>query len=237
MDQLGNLFDAFYTRFVLRDFFGKIIPGFLLLSTVALCLRSAAELLDDAKTLPVTLWIVILGASWIAGFAVQGLGDRHDPIFHRPEDLDNRLADLREMMFHQVGTDYERWRWERFVVIKEACGNGYLALLVSGVALLVRFAVFTLQEAWRGTPVWGTLRDYLVPALPALVLVIGAIAYLKYMHAVSRDRQNTWVIQALKAHGAEWKQRLQGLQAAGVVTADEVNKLEQSVAKLSQPNS
>ena len=39
-DDLRNLFDAFYDRLVLRDFFGKIVPGFVLLLTVSASLTS-----------------------------------------------------------------------------------------------------------------------------------------------------------------------------------------------------
>jgi hypothetical protein len=51
MSELSNLFNALYSQFVLRDFFGKITPGFLLIISIAISLTSPRETNEYLKSM------------------------------------------------------------------------------------------------------------------------------------------------------------------------------------------
>ena len=75
-----NLVDALYSRFLLRDFFGKIVPGLLLLFTLGIVFVSPEDCApgtcrDIIMALPLGVWVAIFGAAWIAAIAVQSFGE------------------------------------------------------------------------------------------------------------------------------------------------------------------
>src|SRR4030042_2781472 len=75
MSDLSNLFSAFYSQFVLRDFFGKIIPGFLLILSIAVSLTSSKETDKYLEAMSGWMWLMTGGVSWIGGFLVQSFGE------------------------------------------------------------------------------------------------------------------------------------------------------------------
>jgi len=70
---MSDLFDSFYTKFILRDLFGKIIPGYILLiCIIGTCLPKQNFFL--LQSMSVGLWILSLGIAWLLGLAIQGIG-------------------------------------------------------------------------------------------------------------------------------------------------------------------
>ena len=82
-----NLFDSFYTHFLLRDFIGKILPGALVVFAFAYTVPSFRHFVEDGlsgkspslictvREIPFVVWLFLGGAFWTAGVAVQRLGD------------------------------------------------------------------------------------------------------------------------------------------------------------------
>ena len=76
MDKLGDIFNAFYTQFILRDVLGKIMPGLILVLVISTgFFNKPSEIIKCLSNLSLMLWLVILGAAWLAGLAVQSFGE------------------------------------------------------------------------------------------------------------------------------------------------------------------
>ena len=138
MSDLSNLFSAFYSQFVLRDFFGKIIPGFLLILSIAVSLTSLKETDKYLESMSGWMWLMTGGVSWIGGFLVQSFGEacgffRAFPKNSTPKESFRKLIRFSSSLQLK---DHERRTLERFVVIKEACGNSYIAISIASLILL-----------------------------------------------------------------------------------------------------
>ena len=201
MGQTRNFFEVFYFQFILRDLFGKIVPGFALLLAVAFSF-SPSKALAAYNELSVGIWIVLLSASWTIGHALQAFGESRGWILNRPKHVHVNIALIREMIFFQIATMEEKWTYERLRSIKEACGNGYLALSLS----VLLFAICSLIRALQNN---STLHvDDILLAVITAILAGGAIWYMRHVHRTHSDRQNVWIEESLKFHRSEWLVRL-----------------------------
>ena len=181
-----NLVDALYSRFLLRDVFGKIIPGLALLLTLGIVLISP----DDCKPetcrdiimrLPFGVWIAIFGAAWIVAFAVQSIGEWTKLIRYYPKTYKEDQEWYRLTARFRTHDDYNihNQQYERIVVIKEACGNAYVSLLLSA-------AIWLLDRLWVN---WDTLQvsvqtgfEELIDHIVIVIVVVGVIVFLRRMH-------------------------------------------------------
>ncbi len=220
-------FAALYNRYILRDFLGKIIPGAIAIAALYMGARGLVEAKALVTTLPLGGWIAAIGASWVAGFAVQSLGEFFHLIAYYPKpyifpcgrpqriwgnirdeiSLANNAQEIRTQLKDVVFGSEDQWNdfWfgvqrasdergreivERTVIIKEACGN-------SGISLLLAFCVFVVVQ-------WPTLYfnkmatwlDILSLGLPALLLI--------RMHRVHVREQRDRTVQIISSNG--WKQ-------------------------------
>ena len=144
---LARLFDSFYNRFILRDVFGKIVPGFILIVGILILLEPSPSICSKIKICPVAeigylifskansislLAIVLfsLGIGWLAGFAIQRLGEILGVLIEpRNGTEEQEWLDLMIKFDRNTRTrEWERNLRERLVVIKEACGNSSVAL-------------------------------------------------------------------------------------------------------------
>lgn len=207
-----NIFDSFYTRFVLRDFFGKIVPGGILLSAIAVSVMSPASVIKYIASMSFWAWIVALGVSWLTAFAIQSFAEKPLPKKLLPKGCDFSLIryyprgrnqkesyDLR-FYFHQKASPDEKRQAERFVVIKEACGNGYVAIAISLVLVMV--------DAIRDK---DSVLSFVAPApsnlwvvVPVLILAIAAIYYLCQMHFFHVKREYNYMVRSLELHKSEF---------------------------------
>ena len=133
---LAALFESFYSKFVLRDLFGKIVPGMLLLFGVCLGLldmKTVGLLISD---LTFGVWIVTAGFSWLLGFVVQYVGEGARLLRTHPKGVGKTRNEFHPdlAMFHDNSSSREAIHAERLNIIKEACGNGAVSL---GIATLV----------------------------------------------------------------------------------------------------
>jgi hypothetical protein len=185
MDKLGDFFDSFYSRFVLRDFFGKIGPGFILLFAVGLWLESPNQLLTRLADPSLEIWLSLLPIAWLAGFALQSFGELEWPglgklIWYDPGEPNIKWAGLRLRYREHIRTgDYpeDARQIERLVVIKEACGNGYVALLF-GLGMLV-------MKIGHENEVASTALSL----LPILLVLVLFTVLLRRMHCEHVIRQ------------------------------------------------
>jgi hypothetical protein len=204
---LAKLFQLSYTHFVLRDFFGKIIPGLIFLYSVAVVLMAASGTcgaenncagivviaFNDASTVTI---ILVFGLAWIAAFAVQGLWEiivRLSCLKETSACIGLRYAELRKLESYS----WHQFEFKRLVVIEEACRNGALSILLSEAALVVAAAFCK--------PTWlGMLGLESVSGAWLAVILFGLIAVsLLWMGYLHLSRQVDFLNNALAAERAK----------------------------------
>ena len=191
MDDLKTFFDSFYDRFVLRDFFGKVIPGSILLFSVTLSLSSFPVVLFYLNNLNIYLWIFLVGVGWITGFTIQSFGDRLKLVRYFSGDIKQENERKHNYKTQQDFYDSEpsapiRQTYERLIVIKEACGNSYVSLIISLIIFIIAFIVSFKDNCQYN------LTDCFQLGL-IFILFIWAILNLKYFHDEHNKRQETWL--------------------------------------------
>jgi hypothetical protein len=159
------IFRNLYTGFLLRDFCGKIVPGVFLLFSICTIYRDPRRLLQNiTKELPIFTLILLAGFAWIITLGTQsfaeGLGiwsyfpsvDVTSPaqvhkigmlrnLLGAGDDSDFDKDTLKVVEFQVNATEDQKQQYERYVVIKEACGNLFVAGLFSLPAWLYGFYV------------------------------------------------------------------------------------------------
>ncbi|MGH9841861.1 MAG: hypothetical protein ACREEM_24155 [Blastocatellia bacterium] len=176
---LKGIFDSLYDKLVLRDLFGKVVPGsaFLLYAFSGLLGLETVDRLLNKMT--VTLWVIAIGFAWLIAFALQFLGEScgmlktHPSIRQKPEGLltstepeDYKTPDEQKSRnifyekwasFHELAESHERVYAERLSVIKEACGNGAVSIALITVGLIISLFVSLI----RGKGAWYPLLPFL----------------------------------------------------------------------------
>src|SRR5271157_638546 len=99
------MFDAFYQRFLLRDLFGRVIPGLAVILVLGVTAGGITATLNLINMLSVGEWLVVIGFGWIAGFAIVSLGEILRLIMYYPR----RRCLYRFFVTHKM----ERWSVSR----------------------------------------------------------------------------------------------------------------------------
>lgn len=185
MSEVSNIIDSLYSKLLLRDVFGKIVPGIIVILTIAVSLSSLSVVIDFLKGAGFALWTLLIGAAWVVAFSVQSFGEFCGLIrYHRKEIQLKEYYKLRHQ-FNSLADDRERMQLERIIVIKEACGNGYAALALS---LLILFA-----DIWVESPSIQVVVNSVSGTYHVLVFCVGIILFLGRMHFVHIDRTETYM--------------------------------------------
>ncbi len=191
MEQLKGLFDAFYDRLVLRDFFGKIIPGLMLLSAIYICLPATIEntpKLFFVQGISNLGWLAIAGLAWLLSFSVQSFGESVGQSIPYPKNAfssEGKYFDFK-IRFDEVALPGEKTQRERYVVIREACGNGYLAIFISLVLLAMHLGTVYMRS--KVVPD-ETVRDNWIIA----VFSIFVLCCLRRSHFILAERQHKYM--------------------------------------------
>lgn len=152
---LGSL-DRFYTNFVARDLFAKVVPGAILLLTIAWSINDGKidPVLAKVKDMPGWAWPFVYGICYATGFSIQSIGEilfilSPHPRVPRgngyPEFLE-RLVDFDRL----VSNERHRMARERLVVIKEMAGHvafSSLLAFIIWVLVSVRNDSFNIKKA------------------------------------------------------------------------------------------
>lgn len=200
MNELKNIFDSLYTRFVLRDFFAKIVPGAFCLLTFAVFFESPSTTLSYLSSLSFWYWLLIIGLAWLLGIVLQNFGHLvHIIEYDPPQEEREDYYINRRLPFGKIATDEEKQRYERFVVLKEASGNGAIALAISCAIII-----------------FGFIFDKYIEEIPSLnwifhsngyaflvIILIGFAALCLYLgYRQFKERQHNYMDIVLKYHHA-----------------------------------
>ena len=174
-DGVRSLVDALYRDFLLRDLFGKVVPG----AIVGLSLFVDRELtlaMVGRLEMSIPVALLLAGCAWIVGFAVQGIGEKTRLITHHPARYREHTSRYSvRIRFKRHASQDDQRQVERYTIIKEAAGNGGTAFALAAVILVVR-ALVDSDRLFRST---GTL----VLILLVLVVLAAALLYTNRTHA------------------------------------------------------
>ncbi len=186
--ELTTIFDSFYTRFVLRDLLAKIVPGATVLLTISITVTDPKCVFDYLADLRFWTWIFLTAFSWTVGIAIQGIGDkirliRNYPKWEVPGQREFKLETWYKKIieFHRVASEDEKQKLERFGVIKEACGNEYVALFIPTILLFIRI-----------------VKLYDFDLAVAIIIVIIFMCSLCYMYHEHLQRHYKYLEEVLK---------------------------------------
>jgi ubiquinone/menaquinone biosynthesis C-methylase UbiE len=158
MNGLTELVNSFYNNFILRDIVAKIVPGVLLAYSIATLKYEPARILKFIREASTIELAFLIAASWVIAFGVQAMGEARGLIRLWPKGLGSDKARKRIVCFGRRATAEEKRIVERYVVVKEACGLGYLAFLIALVMILAGDA--GRSGAGFGPALWISLSSH-----------------------------------------------------------------------------
>jgi hypothetical protein len=195
-EEPGSLFDSIYERFLLRDFMGKVIPGLILLASVAAMVTPRLSRPPASESL-----LFVFGAfgfAWVVGLAIQSFGEWTGLVRYYPMEFAQKFDAPAAKSFYELLQECakkeskDRQHLERLAVIKEACGNGAVALGMATAVVIVGQLVAGLAHAssyWRNP-------DARIGVFAGIVLMgLGAL-FLWRMHREHLDRQ-LWFMETM----------------------------------------
>src|SRR5262245_2713096 len=163
---MAEMIDALYTRLVLRDFLGKVVPASLVVYSAYFAFVSETPPSLRIRALgeaPVVLWGALAAWGWLAGFAIQALGEKFKLIRYYPKRIDDEQFRKDLVEFGHIATDGEKQAHERYVVIKEACGNAYVSIFLAIIIVAIGLACArSFQPRWLGLPAVGIVAGLLL---------------------------------------------------------------------------
>ncbi len=226
METAGHLLDALYNRLLLRDIFGRVVPGFAVLSALALFFNLPNSIPELTNSLNFGQWLLLVAAAWICAFTVQRFGEMnlwptgrlifYSPPFRSPKasraqsgkvvpappDVWKVLRDdplwwyKLVIPFRTAAADTKEsehlLQLERVIVIKEACGNTYVALIVAVALVLMHFTFNLRSRELFSFDLVRTSFQAVIERGPVVLLVPCAIGLLRRLHLLHAWRQYTY---------------------------------------------
>lgn len=191
MESLPALFSDLYHKFLLRDFAGKIVPGSILLFSLAAMFLGPRETLAKLAKAPTVVLVVLAGFVWTVTLGIQSLSESLGIWAYFPTQTEGAIATeqdfakstMRIVEFQWCATDVEKVQYERFVVIKEACGNLFVQVLLSAPCWLL----FATQPYMKS--LWASRLNRILAWGVLLSIAIGVIYGLGKMHRQHVQRQ------------------------------------------------
>lgn len=187
MNWVVQLLDALYTRFLLLDLFAKVVPGAFAITSTAAVLSSWQKVSETVERMPWWALILWAGAAWTVAFALQFFGETIHALRDLPtsKTRDDWYGTLKK--FNSQADDRQRQQADRLLVIKEACGNGSVALGLYVLLSLIRVFWYGLsRNAWN----WSSAPELTIAAAASLVLAL--------MHREHVKRHQLYVEAVLK---------------------------------------
>jgi hypothetical protein len=121
--ELKPFFDSFYDKLVLRDLFGKVVPGTAVIISIIAAMLTCEEIKDMAVKLPIMPWVLLLGFSWLIGFVLQYIGELFGILRTHPYGKNkNETRDsffLKWDQFNSITGIQDKIHAERLNIIKE----------------------------------------------------------------------------------------------------------------------
>jgi len=175
MSEIGDGIQYLYSKFIMRDLLSFVTPGAIIVGTLFLIHWDFSWKFDFFKDIPFILYIPSFGVLYIVGFAVQCLGAEFIPAikFHNCET--DKIHFMKVAKLQKIDREMALSQHERFVVLKQMCGNGALAISIAGLLLFINLI---------GVPI---LSSYILG-----IMIVLLIISLYKGHLVHVKRQEEW---------------------------------------------
>ncbi len=173
MADIGNAIKYLYEKLILRDVLSFITPGAMVVITATYTIYPD---FFNSWYVPWPLYIPIFGLFFLIGFAIQCFGrlvgvikihklddstfkQRLSIFSGRLKEKDDCTKGARENVMDFLntvnGSDWAKQHYERSVVLKQMCGNGFWALIISCSYLAINDCSLLAKVAW--VSVWVLL--------------------------------------------------------------------------------
>ena len=186
MDAVSRLIDALYSRFLLADVLGKILPGLVVLYSLVATFPSLDPALKVLEPLGPWKWAVLVGLSWPLGLGIQGLGQwirLADEFRDLPEWYRQRAK------FQRVAKEAEIEQISRLLILREAAGNACTALL----------AALAIPALGRPCQVLEWLQQNFWPRAVLILLGVGLAVCLSRLSREYTTRCRAYVAGVLES--------------------------------------
>ncbi|MHC4478969.1 MAG: hypothetical protein ACYS9T_10970 [Planctomycetota bacterium] len=216
-DAIKDFFQSLYSRFILRELLGKMMPGGIVMLS---CVVGILDLLDKdiiafflgCPRLPFGIWIYLFGISWLFGLGIQQVGERSwrpirlryfpDKEFRESYEgyhIANETEELRT--WYELSVKFEnsspkprqQQQLERLGIIKDACG-------ISGYSIAISLVLLSLSTFLkRVSDIGDWFKNIIIPFLPGIMLLFVICVALLLMHRAHVKREYLLMISVVNA--------------------------------------
>ncbi len=165
--------DRLYDRLI-RDLFARVVPGLILLLSLAVSVTSFNEVEAALERGTVWMWLLAYGAGWLTAFAVLALGRRFNLVLLSPETTTDDQYWAAEERFRVNASRRQRAEYDRLATIRDATAAASVALFLAIAVLAVDFIV----DVHIHESPWSEIRN----GATALVVLIAAGVALQLTH-------------------------------------------------------
>lgn len=165
--------DRLYDR-VIRDLFGRAVPGLLLLIAIAVSVSSFGDAALALERATAWMWLIALGAGWLSAFGQLEIGRRFNLALLAPDAITDEQYWAAEERFRSSASRRQRAEYERLITIRDAMATVSVSLFMS---LGVLGADFVIDVHLHESP-WAEIRN----GATALVVLIGLGVSLQLVH-------------------------------------------------------
>jgi hypothetical protein len=171
--------DRLYDRLV-RDLFARIVPGLLLLLSIAVSVTSFGDVMAALERATFWMWILALGAGWLVSFALLEIGTRFNLAIFSPDTVTDEQYWAAEERFRSAASRRQRAEYDRLVTVRDALATASVSLFLSLATMAVDFVVDVhLHES-----PWSEIRNGATAVV--LMLALGVALQLRHREYVRR---------------------------------------------------
>ena len=137
---------SLYEKFLMRDLLSFVVPGGIVLLTPYFLWREPLSWLFDMNVsfteIPFLAYIFLFAVFYVVGLAVQCFGRMTGIIAADPYcNVEEYLKHLKGVL--NSNNELVIQQHERFVALKQICGNNALAIAIGGILTLIELYRFT----------------------------------------------------------------------------------------------
>ena len=177
MSDTNSNFLTFYTNFLPRDGFAKIVPGALFGAAGIHFCGQAENTLKIIETVGIVFVVIAAGIAWSLGYVVQEVAEISGILKHQTQKYETDKVRYKfRQAFYKIASTRERQQAERYAVIKEAKGHPSAATLIV-ILLFAVSGLLPVTTAQGGEDIVTIFQDsVLTEGVIWLIWPVAAIA-------------------------------------------------------------
>ncbi len=176
---LRTSIDRLYDRLI-RDLFGRAVPGMFVLIAIAVSVTSFVEVTSALERATAWMWLLGLGAGWLTAFALAAIGRRFNLVLVSPHPVTDEQCWMAEEAFRARVSRRQRAAYDRLLTVRDATGAASVSLFLGLGVLALDFVVDVhLHES-----PWSEIRNGAVAT--AVIVALGVALQLAHREYVKR---------------------------------------------------